>query len=87
MKLIVLNLNDAENSDETCRCVLIYGWFKFGLLPAAFGGQRTAAVSPAGVLFHTTFEKFSSSQISCGSVLNEKFYFVKKKIIIYILYK
>lgn len=66
LKLIELNLNlnDAENSDEPHRCVLIFEWLKLGLLPAAFGGQRTAAVSPAGVLFHTTFEKFSSSQIS-----------------------
>lgn len=33
----------------------------------AFGGQRTAAVSPAGVIFHTTLEKLSSPQISWGS--------------------
>lgn len=32
--------------------------------PMALGGQRTAAVSPAGVIFHTTLEKLSSPHIS-----------------------
>lgn len=63
-------------------CAHIHIWLKFGVLPAAFGGQRTAAVSPAGVLFHTTFEKFSSSQISWGSVLNGKVSFYLKYYII-----
>lgn len=38
-----------------------------GHSPTALGGQRTAAVSPAGVIFHTTLEKLSSPQISWGS--------------------
>lgn len=32
--------------------------------PMALGGQRTAAVSPDGVIFHTTLEKLSSPHIS-----------------------
>lgn len=36
--------------------------------PIAFRGHLTAAVSPAGVIFHMTLEKLSSPHISCGSV-------------------
>lgn len=39
-----------------------------GVLPEAFGGQCTAAVSPAGVFFQMTSAKVSSPQISWGSV-------------------
>lgn len=35
--------------------------------PVALRGHRTAATSPAGVSFHTTVPKLSSSQISWGS--------------------
>ncbi|TNN57630.1 hypothetical protein EYF80_032160 [Liparis tanakae] len=35
-----------------------------GRSPMALGGQRTAAVSPKGVIFHTTLEKLSSAHIS-----------------------
>lgn len=45
-------------------------------LPMALGGQRTAAVSPAGVIFHTTLEKLSSPHISWGSAHKQK---AKKK--------
>ena len=37
--------------------------------PMALGGQRTAAVSPAVVIFHTTLEKLSSPHISWGSTM------------------
>lgn len=40
--------------------------------PMALGGQRTAAVSPAGVIFHTTLEKLSSPHISWGSAHKQK---------------
>lgn len=36
-------------------------------VPAASAGQAMAAMSPAGVFFHTTSPVFSSRQISWGS--------------------
>lgn len=40
--------------------------------PVALRGHRTAATSPAGVSFHTTAPKLSSSQISWGSAKGQR---------------
>lgn len=64
-KYVCLQHQGLESYSIICVCMS-------HVLPTAFGGQRTAAVSPEGVFFHTTFEKFSSSQISCGSAQNHK---------------